>query len=273
MHPRPAVNHRLLVLLGSVAAAALLPLAGAAAGPVLDDTPAGPGRTGAENPETPENPENLANADNAMAGAANGETGTGVGSADAKAGARPDGDGSHGGGTAGSSGAGSAGPEEGEGQRHRASESGGLSPSPPLSSSPSSSLTSPSRSQGTPGASGTLAAPDTLARCGPELSSPDGVEAQTCVLSQGADTWARTYYRNATGEDLTAVLSMMGPHGRTVQMHCVVGADDEPGACDTPKERTVGPAAHYTAVAEFATESGDALLLRSGSNSPGPQGS
>ncbi|WP_282791187.1 hypothetical protein [Streptomyces sp. CC224B] len=273
MHPRPAVNHRLLVLLGSVAAAALLPLAGAAAGPVLDDTPAGPGRAGAENPETPEN---LANADNAMAGAANGETGAGVGSADAKAGARPAGDGSHGGGTAGSSGAGSAGPEEGEGQRHRASESGGLSPSSPLSSPPSSSLTSPSspsRSQGTPGASGTLAAPDTLARCGPELSSPDGVEAQTCVLSQGADTWARTYYRNATGEDLTAVLSMMGPHGRTVQMHCVVGADDEPGACDTPKERTVGPAAHYTAVAEFATESGDALLLRSGSNSPGPQGS
>ncbi|WP_373314822.1 hypothetical protein [Streptomyces longispororuber] len=135
------------------------------------------------------------------------------------------------------------------------------------------SPSSPSRSQDTPAAPDALAAPDTLARCGPELSSPDGVEAQTCVLSQGADTWARTYYRNATGEDLTAVLSMMGPQGRTVQMHCVVGADDEPGACDTPKERTAGPAAHYTAVAEFATESGDALLLRSGSNSSGPQGS
>ena len=40
----------------------------------------------------------------------------------------------------------------------------------------------------------------TVARCGPELSSPDGIEAQTCVLTQERDTWARTYYRNATGD-------------------------------------------------------------------------
>src|SRR4051794_9090080 len=32
----------------------------------------------------------------------------------------------------------------------------------------------------------------TAARCGPELTSPDGIEAQTCVLNQGEDTWART---------------------------------------------------------------------------------
>src|SRR4051812_23809862 len=27
----------------------------------------------------------------------------------------------------------------------------------------------------------------TAARCGPDLSSPDGIEAQTCVLTQGED--------------------------------------------------------------------------------------
>src|SRR5947207_123844 len=41
----------------------------------------------------------------------------------------------------------------------------------------------------------------TAARCGPQLSSADGIEAQTCVLTQGRQTWARTYYRNATGEE------------------------------------------------------------------------
>ncbi|SDK80036.1 hypothetical protein SAMN05421806_11278 [Streptomyces indicus] len=114
----------------------------------------------------------------------------------------------------------------------------------------------------------------TAAQCGPELASPEGVEAQTCVLSQGEQTWARTYYRNATGEELSSVLTLMGPGGRTVQMHCVVDEDDEPGACETPRERTAGDRAAYTAVAEFAAreESADAeegsgpMLLRSGSN-------
>ncbi|MFE0175128.1 hypothetical protein ACFWZ2_22675 [Streptomyces sp. NPDC059002] len=113
----------------------------------------------------------------------------------------------------------------------------------------------------------------TAARCGPELSSPDGVEAQTCVLRQGHDTWARTYYRNATGEQLTAVLTVMGPAGRTVQMHCSVGAEDEPGACETPRERSAGASDEYSAVAEFAAGESGALLLRSGSNSAAPQGS
>ncbi|WP_327354921.1 hypothetical protein [Streptomyces sp. NBC_01304] len=118
----------------------------------------------------------------------------------------------------------------------------------------------------------------TAARCGPELASPDGVEAQTCVLSQAHDTWARTYYRNATGEELRSVLTLMGPEGRTVQMYCVVGAGDEPGACETPREPSRGAAEAYTAVAEFAAEGeadGDepALLLRSGSNSVRTSGS
>ncbi|QQM42028.1 hypothetical protein [Streptomyces liliifuscus] len=108
----------------------------------------------------------------------------------------------------------------------------------------------------------------TAARCGPELASPDGIEAQTCVLTQGEDTWARTYYRNATGDDLTSVLTLMGPAGRTVRMHCAVGADDEPGVCETPRERTAGDAGAYTAVVEFARGADGPLLLRSGSNSP-----
>ncbi|MEU2064663.1 hypothetical protein [Streptomyces sp. NPDC013455] len=108
----------------------------------------------------------------------------------------------------------------------------------------------------------------TAARCGPEVTSPDGIEAQTCVLTQGEDTWARTYYRNATGESLDSVLSLMGPGGRTVQMRCTTGADDEPATCETPRERSRGGPDGYTAVTEFAERGAErALLLRSGSNS------
>ena len=107
----------------------------------------------------------------------------------------------------------------------------------------------------------------TTARCGPELASPGGIEAQTCVLTQGRDTWARTYYRNATGGRLSSVLTLMAPAGRTVQMHCAVGAQDEPGTCDTPRQRTSGEASAYSAVAEFAGAGDEGpLLLRSGSN-------
>jgi hypothetical protein len=114
----------------------------------------------------------------------------------------------------------------------------------------------------------------TAARCGPELSSPEGIEAQTCVVTQGADTWARTYYRNATGEALDAVLSLMGPEDRTVRMTCAVATGDEPGTCETPREPVRGDLADYTAVAEFARRGGQGpLLLRSGSNSPAWTGS
>ncbi|MEU5956033.1 hypothetical protein [Streptomyces sp. NPDC047525] len=114
---------------------------------------------------------------------------------------------------------------------------------------------------------------DSAAQCGPELTSPKGIEAQTCVLTQGHDTWGRTYYRNTTGDELSAVLTVMGPGGRTVQMHCAVGAADEPGACETPRERTTGDADAYSAVVEFADGSGGPLLLRSGSNSARPKAS
>ncbi|MCX4763351.1 hypothetical protein OG562_20745 [Streptomyces sp. NBC_01275] len=117
----------------------------------------------------------------------------------------------------------------------------------------------------------------TAARCGPELTSPEGAEAQTCVLTQGEDTWARTYYRNATGRALDAFLSLMGPAGRTVQVRCAVGAEDEPESCETPRGRTRGELDAYTAVAEFSASAGTAgdgpLLLRSGSNSESNSGS
>ncbi|MER5257717.1 hypothetical protein [Streptomyces sp. NPDC002855] len=114
---------------------------------------------------------------------------------------------------------------------------------------------------------------DSAAQCGPELTSPKGIEAQTCVLTQGRDTWGRTYYRNTTGDELSAVLTVMGPGGRTVQTHCAVGAADEPGACETPRERTAGNTEAYSAVVEFADGSGGPLLLRSGSNSARPTAS
>ncbi|MEV4335877.1 hypothetical protein [Streptomyces sp. NPDC049590] len=108
----------------------------------------------------------------------------------------------------------------------------------------------------------------TAVRCGPALTSPEGVEAQTCVLTQGEDTWARTYYRNATGRPLDALLSLMGPDGRTVLTHCLTGTGDEPATCETPRERVRSGPDACTAVTEFAAHGGDgALLLRSGSNS------
>ncbi|MFE0809853.1 hypothetical protein ACFW34_20540 [Streptomyces sp. NPDC058848] len=115
------------------------------------------------------------------------------------------------------------------------------------------------------------AGPATAVRCGPELTSPEGVEAQTCVLTQGTgtgtQTWARAYYRNATGDRLEAVLSLLGPDGRSVRMRCEVGAEDAPGTCETPREPVRGGPEAYTAVAEFAGRAGyGPLLLRTGSN-------
>ncbi|GGT46871.1 hypothetical protein GCM10010271_58750 [Streptomyces kurssanovii] len=114
------------------------------------------------------------------------------------------------------------------------------------------------------------AVPRTDSRCGPELASADGIEAQTCVLTRGDRTWGRTYYRNATGEELTSVLALMAPDGRTVQTNCKVEAGDEPRTCETPREPSAGSASDYRAIAEFAVHDGTGdgpLLLRSGSNS------
>ncbi|WKX71652.1 hypothetical protein [Streptomyces sp. XD-27] len=111
----------------------------------------------------------------------------------------------------------------------------------------------------------------TSAACGPELASPEGVEAQTCVMRRGGDTWARTYYRNATDAPLALVLTFMRPDGLTRQVHCAVAPDDAPGACDTPWEPGIGRVASAVvgagAVAEVTSPQGR-LLLRSGSNPP-----
>ncbi|MFJ3724662.1 hypothetical protein ACIPYQ_19100 [Streptomyces sp. NPDC090045] len=122
-----------------------------------------------------------------------------------------------------------------------------------------------------PGKPGPAEQPRTDSRCGPELSSPHGLEAQTCVLVGEGHTWGRSYYRNTSGRALDAVLTMMGPAGRTVQIRCAVGAGDEPGLCETPKEESAGDPDSYSAVAEFAVPDDEGeLLLRSGSNSSGP---
>ncbi|MFD7885087.1 hypothetical protein ACFV3N_21925 [Streptomyces bauhiniae] len=110
-------------------------------------------------------------------------------------------------------------------------------------------------------------------RCGPELASPDGLEAQACVLTRGGDTWARVYYRNTTGDALDAYLSLLGPDGRAVRTTCATGADDAPATCETPRERTRGAGALYTAVSEFARGAESPLLLRSVSNSVDVSGS
>ncbi|MGW7514746.1 hypothetical protein ACWGJ2_04050 [Streptomyces sp. NPDC054796] len=136
---------------------------------------------------------------------------------------------------------------------------------------------------------GESAGGETVSECGPELASPDGVEAQTCVVSEGDEIWARSYYRNATNGPLSGVLTLMRPDGSSVQVPCELdGASDEPGICETPRERTRekvrdargaeragkrgreggGPA--YSAVLEIGSPDGERLLLRSGSNSSAP---
>jgi hypothetical protein len=116
----------------------------------------------------------------------------------------------------------------------------------------------------------------TAARCGPSLTSPDGIEAQACVFTQGAETWARAYYRNTTGRALSTALSLLTPGGGAVRLTCAIGAEDEPGTCETPRRRTDGEPGAYEAVAEFARQGaagaaadGGALLLRVGSGSAG----
>ncbi len=115
--------------------------------------------------------------------------------------------------------------------------------------------------------------PDAVIRCGPELVAPEGVEAQTCVLARGGETWARLYYRNTTGEELRSVLTLMGPGGRTVELRCEPATHDEPGICETPRVPSSGAPRSATAVAEFvgAGPVDEApLLLRAGSERPSP---
>ncbi|MET8128975.1 hypothetical protein ABZV67_09970 [Streptomyces sp. NPDC005065] len=116
----------------------------------------------------------------------------------------------------------------------------------------------------------------TVARCGPELTSPEGIDGQTCAMTDGRATWARSYCRNTTGDELRSVLTLMGPGGRIVETHCTVESQDEPGGCGTPHRSSCGGPDEYVAVAEYpgggvpdGTAEEAPLLLRSGSN-PAP---
>ncbi|MEU6326010.1 hypothetical protein ABZ851_01775 [Streptomyces sp. NPDC047049] len=105
-------------------------------------------------------------------------------------------------------------------------------------------------------------------RCGPDLTAPQGIAAQTCVLAGDGVTWGRTYYRNRAGGRLRAVLTLLRPDGGTVQVNCEVAAGGAPGVCETPVTPTVHRSRpRYTAVAEIADAAGERLLLRAGSNS------
>ncbi|MFI9649683.1 hypothetical protein ACIHAA_25745 [Streptomyces sp. NPDC052040] len=111
----------------------------------------------------------------------------------------------------------------------------------------------------------------TAVRCGSPVSTRTGIEAQTCVLTRGRDIWARTYYRNSLDRALSSVLDLMAPYGDSVEMHCVVGAAEGPGVCETPRQVLMGDPGGWTAVAEFARRDGDGpLLLRSGSERDRP---
>ncbi|MFJ4871084.1 hypothetical protein [Streptomyces sp. NPDC088757] len=231
------VNLRVVALGAAVTAAVLLPLVATAG-------PAGP-----EGPVAPVAPEGSARA---------------VGDAVRPADARSEGDGKPGGdGGTGDDGE-ARGPWKGLGAGSRTAES----------TAPATPADPPAPS--VPPAPDAPVASERITRCGPELASPGGVEAQTCVLNEGADVWARTYYRNTTGQELDAFLTLMTPGGRTVHVRCAVPAQDEPGTCEAPRERGAGPVAAYAAVAEFAGagEGGSTpLLLRAGSNTADREGS
>ncbi|WP_432056565.1 hypothetical protein [Streptomyces sp. bgisy022] len=107
-------------------------------------------------------------------------------------------------------------------------------------------------------------------RCGPEVSSPEGIEAQTCLVARGDEIRGRTYYRNATGTALSAILVLIAPDGSSVRVHCAMEPDDEPAVCETPRRLRRGDLGDHEAVTEFAGRAGHGpLLLRSGSNPPG----
>ncbi|MFF2849918.1 hypothetical protein ACFVT5_26815 [Streptomyces sp. NPDC058001] len=243
------MNLRLVTLMGVVTLTVLLPFAGASAGPL--------GAAG-------------------NSGRDSGRDGGGSAGRSAPR-ERPES------GASGQSGSGSSQPWPSGRQASDARNGSASGPETPRtpSSSPLSSPSSSSRSSSLLTGLGLTSG----ARCGPELASPDGLEAQTCVLTQGGETWARTYYRNATGAAVSSLLTLMAPGGLTVQTHCTVGTSDDPGACETPRGRTRGSAEAYTAIAEFAAPTGSVdgahgavssaesgpLLLRSGSNSAAPE--
>lgn len=115
-----------------------------------------------------------------------------------------------------------------------------------------------------------------VSSCGPELTSPEGLTAQACVLSEEHETWARAYYRNETNSPLRGALTLTRPDGSSLRADCEVAAAGDPGMCETPREKSRqgalpeadGEGLRYSAMTEVGSLDGERLLLRSGSNSP-----
>ena len=104
------------------------------------------------------------------------------------------------------------------------------------------------------------------ASCGPELSTPEGLSAQTCVMSEDGRKWARTYYRNATGSPLRAALTLTRPDGSALSADCAMSAGGRSDVCETPRERIRAGGRPYAAIAEAGSADGDRMFLRSASN-------
>ncbi|OEV30304.1 hypothetical protein AN219_11675 [Streptomyces nanshensis] len=166
--------------------------------------------------------------------------------------------------------AGAAPPADGGGVPERVTPSSQLSDAPSGHSSARSSAASSSSAPGSssPGRRGAAAGGGASASCGPELTSPEGLSGQTCVLSEGGSTWARTYYRNGAGSPLSAALTLMRPDGSSLRADCAMTADRGTSVCETPREKTRTGGRAYAATGEAGSADGERLLLRSGSNFP-----
>jgi hypothetical protein len=143
------------------------------------------------------------------------------------------------------------------------------SPHPPGSPRPSAAPSAPRSAvpeASAPGGFGGPSAGGTRTTCGPEVASTEGLSAQTCVVSEGGRTWARTYYRNATGTPLSAALTLMRPDGSSLRADCPMFVSGGTGVCTTPREKSRTGGAGYAATVEAGTADGERLLLRSGTN-------
>lgn len=117
----------------------------------------------------------------------------------------------------------------------------------------------------------------TVGRCGPEPISPRR-RKQICVLADGGATWARSYWRNTTGDELGSVRTLMGHGVRTAETRCTVESQDEPSDCEMPHRSSCGGPAECVAVAGRAGGCGSpdraaeeaSLPLRSGSDPARP---
>ncbi|UNZ18487.1 hypothetical protein [Streptomyces sp. 891-h] len=102
------------------------------------------------------------------------------------------------------------------------------------------------------------------ASCGLEIVSPEGVAARACVLTRGVETWARAYYRNATGHRLPVSLALYGPGEGESRVRCTMRGDGRRGVCETPRGPGAGATepgkGASTAVAEVFAADGEPLL-------------